>query len=70
MISKSKLLWDLRWPTLELKLYTLVREILEIKLKHGKTFPCWFTYPIQSHSVIPSMSYHRLSLFILSFVEW
>ena len=70
MISESKLLWDSRWPTLELKLYTSVREFLKIKLKHGKRFPCWFTYPIQSHNVMSYMSYHRLSRFTLSFVEW
>ena len=70
MISKSKLLWNSRWPTLELKLYTLVREILGTKLKHGKGFPLWFTYPIQSHNVLSYMSYHRLSWFTLSFVEW
>ena len=40
------------------------------KLKHGKRFPCWFTCPIQSHNVISYMSYHRLSWFTLSFVEW
>ena len=70
MIPESKLLWDSRWPTLELKLYTPVREILGITLKSGKRFPCWLTYPIQSHNVISYMSYHRLSWFTLSFVEW
>ena len=70
MICKSKLLWDSRWPTLELKLFTSVREILGITLKHDKRFPCWFTCPIQSHNDISYMSYHRLSWFTLSFVEW
>jgi len=36
MISKSKLLWDLGWPTLELKLSTSVRKILGIILKYDK----------------------------------
>ena len=70
MISKFKLLWDSRWPTLELKLYTLVREILRIILKYDKRFSCWFTCPIQSHNDISYMSYHRLSWFTLSLVEW
>jgi len=69
MISKSKLLWDSRWPTLELKLFTSVREILGLILKYDKRFPCWFTCPIQSHNDISYMSYHRLSWFTLSFVE-
>ena len=60
MISKSKLLWDSRWPTLELKLFTSVREILGVILKYDKKFPCWFTCPIQSHNDISYMS----------FVEW
>ena len=70
MISKSKLLWDSRWPTLELKLFTSVREILGVILKYDKRFSCWFTCPIQSHNNISCMSYHRLSWFTLSFVEW
>ena len=70
MISEYKLLWDSRWPTLELKLFTLVREILGITLKHDERFPCWFTCPIQSHNDMSYMSYHRLSWFTLSFVEW
>ena len=70
MNSESKLFWDSRWPTLELKLYTPVREILGITLKSGKRFPCWLTYPIQSHNVISYMSYHRLSWFTLRFVKW
>ena len=70
MISKSKLLWDSRWHTLEIKLFTSVREILGITLKHDKRFLCWFTYPIQSHNVLSYMSYHRLSWFTLSLVEW
>jgi len=70
MISKSKLLWDSRWPTLELKLFTSVREILGVILKYDKRFPCWFICPIQSHNDISCMSYHRLSWFTLSFVEW
>ena len=68
--SKSKLLWDSRWPTLELKLSTLVREILGVTLKYDKKFPCWFTCPIQSHNDISYMRYHRLSWSTLSFVEW
>ena len=52
MISKSKLLWDSRWPTLELKLFTSVREILGVILKYDKRFPYWFTCPIQSHNDI------------------
>jgi len=39
-------------------------------LKYNKRFPCWFTCPIQSHNDISCMSYHRLSWFTLSFVEW
>ena len=70
MISKSKLLWDSRWPTLELKLSTSVREILGVILKYGKRFPCWFICPIQSHNDISYMSYYMLSWFTLSFVEW
>ena len=70
MISKSKLLWDLRWPTLDSKLFTSVREILRVILKYDKRFPCWFTCPIQSHNDISYMSYHRLSWSTLSFVEW
>ena len=70
MISKSKLLWDSRWPTLELKLFTSVRGILEIILKYDKRSPCWFTCPIQSHNDISYMSYHRLSWFTLRFVKW
>ena len=38
MISKSKLLWGSRWPTSELKLYTLVKEILGVILKYDKVF--------------------------------
>ena len=70
MICKSKLLWDSRWPTLELKLFSSVREILGITLQHDKRIPCWFTRPIQSHNDISYMSYHRLSWFTLSLVEW
>ena len=70
MICKSKLLWDSIWPTLELKLFTSVREILGVILKYDERFPCWFTCPIQSHNDISYMSYHRLSWFTLSFVEW
>ena len=47
MISESKLLWDSRWPTLELKLFTSVREILGITLQQDKMIPCWFTCPIR-----------------------
>ena len=36
MISKFKLLWDSRWPTLELKLSTSLREILGVLLKYDK----------------------------------
>ena len=70
MISMSKLLWDSRWPILELKLSTSVREILRVILKYHKRFPYWFTCPIHSHNDISYMSYHRLSWFTLSFVEW
>ena len=70
MISKSKLLWDSRWPTSELTLSTSVREILGVILKYDKRFPCWFICPIQSHNDISCMSYHRLSWFTLSIVEW
>ena len=38
MISKSTLLWDSRWPTLELKLSTSVWEILGVILKYDKVF--------------------------------
>ena len=70
MISKSKLLWDSRWPTWELELFTSVREILRVILKYDKRLPYWFICPIQSHSDISYMSYHRLSWLTLSFVEW
>ena len=33
-------------------------------------FPSWSTCPIQSHNNISYMSYHRLSWFTLSFIEW
>jgi len=62
MISKSKLLWDSRWPTLELKLFTSVREILGLILKYDKRFPCWFTCPIQSHNDISYMSHNDTHL--------
>ena len=45
MISKSKLLCDSRWPTLELKLYTLVRKILGINQNMVKGFPAGLHVP-------------------------
>ena len=45
MISKSKLLWDSRWSTLELKLFTSVREILGVILNLIKGFPASLHVP-------------------------
>ena len=40
------------------------------ELKHDKRFPYWFICPFQSHNILLHMSYHRLSWFTLSLVEW